>query len=177
MLCITSVITLAPLPNVVSGQAINLGAAASFCLFIQDGAITDGNSALKSNITGRLGTYGTYSGFNPVYNTSVAGAPPQHETNQNTLLQVANAVDPVLAKINIKTTSPMVLANALGSIIIPPSAYDMPTAIAERNRDLGRNGVNQSLVYFQNWRGVYHHRTLSGGGNQRRFLKQRVLEN
>lgn len=117
------------LPSAVSGQVINLGAAAPFCLFTQAGAVTDGNSALKSNITGRLGTYtGAYSGFDPVYDTSIEGAPPQHETNQNTLLQVANAVDAALAEIDAQATSPVVLANALGGLTIPPGVYDMPAA-------------------------------------------------
>ena len=145
---IASVAALALLPKAVSGQTIDLGAAVPFCLFTQAGAVTDDNAVLKSNITGRLGTYtGAYSGFNPLYDRSVAGAPPQHETKQDVLFKVAKAVDDALVQIDAKPNSSTVLASTLGGLTITPGVYNMPDATS-LSGDVTLDGMGQTNPLF-----------------------------
>lgn len=151
ILLIASVAALALPPNAAFSQVINLGAAAPFSLFTRTGAVTDDNATLKSNITGRFGTYtGAYSGFDPSYDTSVAGAPPQHETNQDSLLKVANDIDAALAEINAKANSSMVLPDALDGLTITPGVYNMPNATSlHGNVTLDGMGQTNPLFIFK----------------------------
>lgn len=134
------------LPSGVASQTIDLGSAASYCLFTKAGAMTDANPS--SVITGRLGTYtGAYTGFNPAYEFSVGVAPAQHETDQSKLLQVADDVETALKQIGNTTNSPTVLANALGGQTITPGIYDMPAATS-LSGGVTLDGLNQTNPLF-----------------------------
>ena len=144
----TLLITLALLPNGAAGQTINLGTAAPYCLFTETGAMTDGNATVQSDITGRLGTHnGAYSGYNPIYDTSVAGAPPQHETDPAALMQVANDIDAALVQIGLTTNSPVVLASALGGQTITPGIYNL-TAATSLAGNVILDGLGQTNPLF-----------------------------
>lgn len=105
---LTTAAILLMIPITNFGQPIDLGAAANFVLFTQDGAVSD-NPSNHSHLTGNLGyeTSGAFSGFGNVDGVMHPGVDPATSAAGVALLTA-------IAQINT-TTSTGVLAGSLGN--------------------------------------------------------------